>query len=746
MGKMIGKTISHYKILAKLGGGGMGIVYKAEDTKLNRPVALKFLPLSVSADQKAKKRFLLEAQAASALDHPNICTIHEIAETVDGQMYIVMACYEGETLKNKIKSGPLNLKESIDISSQIAGGLSAAHNHNIIHRDIKSANIFVTNEGLVKILDFGLAKLSGQVDFTKTGTTVGTIAYLSPEQAKGEEVDHRTDIWSLGIVMHEMLTGQLPFKGDYEQSVMYSIINEKPEPLKSILPEIPNEIESIINKALAKNREERFQQIDKIANELQELKKKMGSDKFKSKDIEKEQIPSIAVLPFIDMSPQKDQEYFCEGMAEELINALTKMSGLHVVSRTSSFQFKEKGYNIQEIGKKLNVKSVLEGAVRKAGSRIRITAQLVNTEDGYHLWSEKFDRDMEDIFVIQDEISLKIVENLKVKLFGSEKTKLLKRHTVDQEAFQLYLKGRYFWKRRHQVGYENAIQFFQQAIDKDPLYALPYIGMADCYNFLGCYGFLPPTKAYPIAKAAIKKALEIDDILGEAHTSLGWIKMFFDWDWQAAEREFKHAISLNPNYPWAHTWYGLCNMMTGQFDKAIKETKRAQELNPLETMVNAMVGLANYVARKYDIAIDQYCETLKMDPNNPLVYLFQGVTYLAKLMWEEATLAFEKLVNLSGRSPFALGFLGMAHAMSGQKEDARKILDQLNRLSKERYVSSLHIALIYIGLDQRDKVFEQLQKAYRERESFLALLKTWPQYDSLRSDPRFDELIKKIGF
>jgi serine/threonine protein kinase/Tfp pilus assembly protein PilF len=743
---MIGKTTSHYKILEKLGSGGMGIVYKAQDLKLDRFVALKFLPPYLSTNDLEKQRFIQEAKAASALQHHNICTIHEIDETLENQLFIAMDYYEGETLKKKIETKPLKIEEAIDIAIQVAEGLQKAHQKGIVHRDIKPANIFITKDGIVKILDFGLAKLAGQSKLTKASSTLGTVYYMSPEQTRGGDVDHRTDIWSMGVVMYEMLTGELPFKGDYDQSIMYAIVNEKPEPPTKFRPEIPYELESIINKALTKDREQRYQQISEIDDELQDLKKKMESERLKQITLGKEKIPSIAVLPFVNMSAEPEQEYFCEGMAEELINALTQMSGLRVASRTSAFQFKEKGYNIHKVGKELNVKTVLEGSVRKAGNRLRITAQLVNTEDGFHLWSEKFDRDMEDIFAIQDEISLKIVENLKVKLFGGEKNKLLKRHTVDQEAYQLYLKGRYFWNRRHKVGYQKAIENFQQAIEKDPLYPLPYIGIADCYNLLGCYGVIPPTEAYPLAHSAIKKALEIDDTLGEAYASLGWIKMFFNWDWQAAEREFRQAIYINPNYSWAQTWYGLCHMITGQFEKAINETKRGQELDPLEIMTNAMVGLAYYVARQYDKAIDQCGKTIEMDPNVSLVYLFQGVAYLEKSMWKEAISTFKKLVSLSGGSSFSIGYLGMTYAMSGQKDRALEMFKQLQKLSKERYVSSFHKALIYIGLDQKDKVFELLQKAYVEKESFLALFKTWPQFDNLRSDPRFEDLLKKIGF
>ncbi|MFQ5640839.1 MAG: protein kinase, partial [bacterium] len=420
---MIGKTISHYKIIEKLGGGGMGVVYKAKDTKLKRTVALKFLPPDLTRDAEAKERFMLEAQAASALDHPNICTIYEIDETEDGQLFIAMACYDGETLKQKVAGGKLQVASAMDISCQIAQGMAKAHEQGIVHRDIKPANLMVTSDGIVKILDFGLAKLTGVTQLTKTGTTLGTVAYMSPEQAQGVTMDHRTDIWSLGVVLYEMVSGELPFRGEYEQAVIYSILNEEPEQTT----EIPANLQQIVAKALAKEPEDRYQQMDEILTDLSALKKELESESTKEAVGKEKQAPSIAVLPFVDMSPEKDQEYFCDGMAEELIDALTKLEGLKVASRTSAFQFKGKEISIKKIGKELEVNQVLEGSVRKAGNRLRITAQLINVADGYHLWSEKYDRELEDVFAIQDDIAETIVNTLKVKLVGEKEVPLIKR-------------------------------------------------------------------------------------------------------------------------------------------------------------------------------------------------------------------------------------------------------------------------------------------------------------------------------
>ncbi|MFQ5641986.1 MAG: protein kinase, partial [bacterium] len=524
---MIGKTISHYKIVQKLGGGGMGIVYKAEDTKLKRTVALKFLPQDLTRDQEAKERFLHEAQAASALDYPNICTIYEIDETEDGQMFICMAYYEGATLKLLIDNCQLTIYQSIEIAIQVAQGLAKAHEQGIIHRDIKPANIMVTRDGVVKIVDFGLAKLAGVTQITRTGTTMGTVAYMSPEQTRGETVDQRTDIWSLGAVLYEMLTAQLPFRGDYEQAVVYSILNEEPEPLAELGIKVSAKLEQIVAKALAKSPDRRYQKMKEMLTDLRVLKKESEAESTKEVLTKKKPALSIAVLPFVDMSSQKDQEYFCDGMAEELIDAMTKIEGLQVVSRSSAFQFKGESPDIRKVGEKLNVNHVLEGSVRKAGNRLRITAQLINVEDGYHLWSEKYDREMEDVFAIQDDIARTIVSTLKIKLVGEQEAPLVKRHTDNLEAYNLYLKGRYFWNKRHEGGMQQAMEYFNQALEKDPAHALAYSGLADCFIILGFYTYLPPKEAFSKAKALAQKALEIDDTLGEAHTSLGFVR----WDY-----------------------------------------------------------------------------------------------------------------------------------------------------------------------------------------------------------------------
>ena len=741
---MIGKTISHYQILEKLGEGGMGEVYLAEDTKLDRRVALKFLPTQLASDEELRARFKREAQAAAALNHPNIITIHEVAE-YETRPFIAMEYVEGEPLKNLIGKKELSIGEVLDVALQVSDGLAVAHQAGIVHRDIKPQNILMGKDGRVRICDFGLAKAKRDVTLTQEGSTLGTIAYMSPEQAQGTEADHRSDIFSFGVVLYEMVTGQLPFKGEHEAAVINSIVNDTPEPLARYKSDVPEKLEGIIGKAMEKNLDLRYQHVDDVGVDLRRLKTELETGVTKTLESAKKPTPSVAVLPFTNLSADKEQEYFCDGMAEEIINALTHVEDLRVVARTSAFSFRGKEIDIRDIGKKLSVGTVLEGSVRKAGNRLRITAQLVNVADGYHLWSEKYDRNMEDVFAIQDEISLAIVDKLKVKLLGAEKADLMKHHTENKEAYTNYLKGLYFWNRRSEVGFNKALEYFQKAIEIDPLYALPYVGIADTFNIMGHFCFIHPGEAFSKAKTAVKKALEIDDRLGEAHASLAWIHVCSDWDWLSAEREYKRAVELNSNYATAHEWYALFLAGMERFDEAIAEVKQALELDPLSVMINAIVGVIFYFSRQYDEAIKYHRKAIEIDPNFVFAYIWQGLAYWEKGMNNEALVSLQKAVAVANDMTYALGHLGMIYALADQRDEAIKIIDQLSELSIKRYVSPLHIALVYVGLDEKDKVFEYFEKAYLEREPYLFYLKMSSIYDSLRSDPRFTALLKKMG-
>ena len=762
---MIGQTISHYRILEKLGGGGMGVVYKAQDTRLDRPVALKFLPPDLTRDPEARERFIHEAKAASALQHPNICTIHDVDETADNQLFIVMDCYEGQTLGKMIEGGPLAIDQAINITIQIAQGLQKAHKQGIVHRDIKPANIIITNDDVAKILDFGLAKLAGQAKLTKTGSTIGTAAYMSPEQAQGEEIDHRTDIWSLGVVLFEMLTGKLPFRGEHEAALLYSVVHEEPQAIYSLRTDIPPNVASTIAKMLQKRPGERFQDIEGLLSQLSSARTKDESESKKS-------LPSIAVLPFVNMSADPENDYFSDGLAEELINALSKLGDLHLVARTSAFQFRGKDVDIREVGRQLNVSTVLEGSVRKAGNRLRITAQLINVADGYHLWSERFDRNIKDVFAVQDEIAMAVVEKLKVELLKGEKEKVTKRYTRDEKAYQLYLRGRYHWNKRYPRAMLKAVEFFQRAIDKDPGYALPYVGIADVFNMLAEFGFVPPQDAYLKSRTLLQKAQEIDDSLSELYVSLGLITYCFEWDLPAAERYVRRSIELNPQNWYAHGTRAEILVAQGRWEEAHEEVNKAMELDPLSSIVHALFGIVLIVAGRVEEGREALSKTIAMEPDQPMLHNWMGIFSLTHpVMPEKAIEHLQKAFDL-GVSP-ACGYLGVAYALADRKEEALRCLEMLERIEKERFIPlSLKLlfylkpglrrfqsfkrkyvppylkAIIYCGLKMEEEALGQFEKSGQARDyllpAFFSIAERYPWMSELLISPRLQALRAKI--
>jgi len=740
---MIKKQIAHYKILEKLGEGGMGEVYLAEDTKLKRKVAIKLLPTHLTNDKESRERFKREAQATAALNHPNIITIHEIGK-FDEQVYISMEYVEGKTLSELlIENDKLSIENCVNIATQICEGLEKAHQTGVVHRDIKPTNIIIDNNDRVKILDFGLAKLKGVSQLTKETSTIGTTHYMSPEQARGENVDARTDLWSLGVVLYEMLAGYLPFSGDYEQAVLYSILNEDPKPIKNLPEIISVEMNQFVKKLLNKDLNERYQNSIEIKNDLTSIENKLKIKKTKIKN--GKQSLSIAVLPFVNMSTDPENEYFSDGLSEELINALCKIKELHVVARTSAFSFKGKEMDVRDIGKKLNVEQVLEGSVRKAGNQLRITAQLINVEDGYHLWSEKYDRKLDDIFAIQDDISFQITENLKSKLVTIPKVDKEK-HTANLEAYEWYLKGRYYWNKFSAEHVEKTIHCYKKVIEIDSKYALAYTALAEVYIFQStAFGMRPCREAMPKAKTAAEKALQLDQYLPEAYSALGMVATFYDWDSEKAKKYFRRAIELNPNYADGYVWLEFpLSLFDENFDEAIDVLNRGLQLDPLNLLVRLRLGYVYYYKYDFDRAIEEFQKTLDIEPNFAPGHHGLLDAYGQKGMYDLAIAEGEKTLAIAGHAVSHIGVMGYHYGRAGKEKEARTFLAELLDQSKGGIVSPFWIATIYVGLNEKDLAFEWFAKALEQKDGNL-LYTMAPPFDPIRTDPRFIELRTKMG-
>jgi serine/threonine protein kinase/tetratricopeptide (TPR) repeat protein len=804
--KVIDKTVSHYKILEKIGAGGMGEVYKAEDLKLKRAVALKFLPVHLVEDVHAKERFIHEAQATAALQHPNIAIIYDFIESTD-EMVIVMEYLEGETVAQKIKLQKANLKQILDWTIGIASGLAAAQEKGITHRDIKPENIKITSAGVTKIMDFGVAKLRGTPTLTESGARIGTVDYAAPELVMGGKSDHRSDIFSLGVVLYELLTGQRPFQGDHDAAVVYAIVNEAPIPLRHYCKDISPALEGLVMKMLEKKKDKRYPSFDELLADLQELKRNMTTIPVSERKTEKskqqkpklqwykkkfyygkikelltrtkitgrirfyiyggvvtllilliwaklqwftartEAIDSIAVLPMDNLSGDPAEEYFADGMTDALISNLAKIGALRVISRTSIMMYKDTDKSLPEIAQELKVDAVVEGSVLRAGAGVRITAQLIEAATDRHLWAESYERDLRDVLALQSEVTQAIVREIKLKLTPQEQVRLVSTRSVNPEAYEAFLKGCYFWDKHSEDGLRKSIKYFEEAIEKDPTYANAYSGLAQSYIGLGSPGIevLPPREIMPKARAAAMQALKLDDLLAEAHTALGCVKLIYDWDWAGAEREFERAIQLNPSCALAHFYYSVYFTMMGRHEEAIAATKRALELDPLSLSINVVLGNQFYHARQYDQAIEHHLNMLEMNPNNWHARWSLGMAYAQKGMFKEAIAELEKAVTLSERNAFVLATLGYAYGLAGRRGDAIKILDEVTKQSKQRYVAPFAIAQIHIGLCDKEQAFQWLEKAYQERSATMAWLGVDSILDSLRSDPRFTELLKKMG-
>jgi serine/threonine protein kinase/tetratricopeptide (TPR) repeat protein len=748
-----GSTFANrYDILEELGRGGMGRVYKVFDKRIKEEVALKLLRPDIADDPKVVERFSNELKFARKIVHKNVGRMYDLGEE-EGVLYITMEFVPGEDLKAFIKrTGLLSIRKSIAIVEQVCEGMTEAHKLGLVHRDLKPQNIMIDKSGNARIMDFGIVRSLSAEGITDAGMIVGTPDYMSPEQVGGEDVDQRSDLYSLGVILYEMVTGQVPFQADSAFAVGMKHKAETPYPPQKINPQVPDDLNRLIMRCLEKDRAKRYQTAEKILSELRSIKGKITTTREISGEVKTIAAPiveetrekSIAVLPFADMSPQRDQEYFCDGLAEELINSLTHISELRVPARSSSFSFKEKDLDIREVGKALNVETVLEGSVRKSGNRLRITAQLINVADGYHMWSERYDRDMDDIFAIQDEISLAIVDNLKVKLLKGEKTRIVKRHTENKEAYNLYLKGRYFWNRRHEGDMMKAIECYQQALAKDPHYALPYVGIADVFNVFGLWSFIDPKEAFSKAKAAVSKALELDNSLGEAYTSLAFVNMCFDWDWAEADKNFQRGIELNPKNAYAHGWYGIYLVGQKREKEAIEEAHTALELEPLSPIMNALLGVVLGYGGDIKKGREQLQKALEMEPNLPMAHLWLGQQYvISPEDFGKAIAHLQKAAQLG--VTFALGWLGWVLGHTGKKDEAMKTLDRLDDIANQRYISPFQKALVLLGLGRMEEALEQLQSAYKEREPFLTFFLLDVVSGPIRSDPRCVAIIEKVG-
>lgn len=740
--KLIRGTIfaNRYEILEKLGKGGMGEVYRAYDKEVKEDVALKLIRSEISSDKKTIERFNRELKLARKIIHKNVGRMYELME-YEGNRFITMEYVEGQNLKGFIRqSGQLAIGTALKFAKQVCNGLSEAHRLGVVHRDLKPSNIMIDQDGNARIMDFGLARLLNEEGITRRGTMIGTPHYMSPEQVEGDDIDQRTDIYSLGVIFYEMVTGRVPFEGETAFTIGMKHKGEMPRNPKEFNAQIPEELSRVVLKCMEKDKKKRYQNTEELLSKL----KKMKSDTTEA-SVVPEWKNSIAVLPFKNMSADPEQEYFCEGIAEELINSLIQIADLRVVARTSAFSFKGKDVDIREIGKKLNVDKVLEGSVRKAGNRLRITAQLVNVADGYHLWSERYDREMEDIFAIQDEVTLALVETLKVKLLGREKAKLKKRHTDDQEAYNLYLKGRYFLNDRTSEGIIKRIEYFNQAIELDPAYALAYVGLADSYILLGEWEFSPPKEIYPKAKTAVLKALEIDDRLSEAHCALAMIKRDYDWDWVGAEKEFKKALELNTNYPTAHQWYAEYLTFMGKHDEAIEEIGIAQELDPLSLIITAAGGVVFFCAREYDQGIEQCKKVLDLDSSYYPAHLFLALNYMQKGIYEEAIIEINKAIGHGGRGNLK-AYIACSYALAGERTEAQKVFKDLRRISRQEFVSQYFYAIYYFVIGENDQGFKHLDEAIEKHHYLMIFIKVDPFLDGIRNDPRYKALLKKMNF
>ena len=828
---MVGRQFGSYKILSQLGAGGMGEVYLAEDTRLNRKVAIKFILARSTADEQAQKRFIREAQAAAGLDHPNICAIHEVGQQ-DNISFIVMQYVDGQTLASRIQTATLTLAETLDISIQVAGALSAAHSQGIIHRDIKPQNIIINSHGQVKVLDFGLAKVIKQDELldgeavteallSTPGVIVGTPAYMSPEQVRGETLDARTDIFSFGSVLFEMVSGRHPFGEASPAATLSAILTAEPAPLARYVADVPDELQRMVRKTLSKGKEARYQGIKDLLIDLRELKQELefeaklertGSPESSNRAsvarasgtvaVTASRLPaqtdnlsatktqssaeyivgeitghklrtamfvaalmaaaavgyyyffttnsnvainSIAVLPFVNESGNADVEYLSDGMSDSLINSLSQLPRLSVKARSSVFRYKGKEVESQQVASQLSVQAILTGRFVLRGDDVALYLSLVDGRKGNQIWGEQYNRKLKDLVALQSEIALDVSQKLRARLSGADEQKVAKTYTANPEAYQLYLKGRYHVLKLTPQEVQKGISYFKQAIDIDPSYALAYVGLADAYRSV-LVGDTPPAEFLPKAKAAAQKAIDIDDTLADAHAELGFIIFWYDWDWNAAENQFKRALEFDSNDGDTHLFYAHLLSNIGRHAEALAEVRRARELEPLNLRTSALEGQFLIHAGRTDEALASLQRIIALEPNFAFGHFFASSAYIEKGMFPEAIAEARKAIELNGANSQTTGFLGYALAKSGKTAEARAELEGLLKRSTERYVPPYHIALIYNGLGERAETLAWLERGYKERDAKMVFLKVEPKWNNLRGDPQFQDLLRRVGF